>query len=81
MSVDYDSWKLASPYDDYEPEPEGWVREEDIPSQEDTRDFIKGVVEALYKTRDTGMLEHCLEELCHLYDVELENINLHGVKL
>jgi len=74
MSVDYDSWKLASPYDDYEPDPSdyGLIREEDVPSLSDTQDFLKGIVEALYTKADVSQLEHCVEELCHLYDVEFE---------
>ena len=74
MAIDYDSWKLASPYDYDEPTPAdcGWVRKEDIPSAEDTQDFLKGIVEALYKTGNMSDLEHCVEELCGLHDVECE---------
>jgi len=74
MAVDYDSWKLASPYDDYSPSPsdEGYVHEDDLPNFDDTRDFLSGIVESLYKTGNVESLEHCLEELCAQYDVEFE---------
>jgi len=71
MTVDYDSWRTASPYDDDQPEPEGWVRVEDVQSEENTRDFLQGIVEAVYQTGDTEDLEHCLEELCAMYDVNI----------
>ena len=73
MAVDYDSWRTASPYDDYIQDPEGWVREEDVPSLEDTQDFLGGIIEAL-QNKDNNMLTHCLEELCHIYDVEYKEV-------
>ena len=53
-------------------EPEsGWIREEDIPSINDTRDFLQGIIEALYETGDVYKLEGALDELCCLYDMQL----------
>ena len=75
MAVDYDSWKTASPYDDYQLtlEDSGYVYKDNIPNFDDTRDFLSGIVESLYKTGDIETLENCLEELCFQYDVEFEH--------
>jgi len=36
---------------------------------EDVKDFLAGLVEAVYETGDIGSIEGCLEELCHFFDV------------
>ena len=38
----------------------------------DTRNYLEGVMECIYDSGDMKKLEHCLEELCSLYDVEFE---------
>lgn len=70
--IDYDSWKLSNRYEEIEPTPEGWVREEELPNFNDTRDYLQGIMEALYKDGNVEKLEDCLEELCGLYDVEFK---------
>lgn len=65
MAVDYDSWKLASPYDDYTPTPEddGYYHQDDLPDFDSCEDFLKGIIEAVYVTGDIKDLENCLDEL------------------
>ncbi len=53
-------------------QPDGWVRQDDLPSFNDTQDFIKGIMEVLYETGDVARLEDYVEELCSLYDIEFE---------
>jgi len=61
----------------YEPdvEPEtpadyGWVHEDDIPNTDEVQDYLIGMLNALYHDGNVSRLEGCLEELCHLFDVE-----------
>jgi len=74
MSVDYDSWKLSSPYDYDEPTPAdfGWVHEDDLPEMAAVEDFLKGIYESLYVTGNVDKLEGCLEELFHQFDMKFE---------
>lgn len=37
----------------------------------ETQEFLEGIVEAVYTTADIEMLEHCLEELCCRYEIEV----------
>lgn len=65
-----DSWY------DPDPEPEspadyGWVHEDDIPDLDSVRDFLTGVIEAVYVTGDVDKLEDCLDEICHQFDLKL----------
>ena len=39
---------------------------------EDTQEFIKGIMEAIYDTGKVERLEGCLEELCALHEVEFK---------
>ena len=64
MNVDYEY--------DYPTQHEGWVHEDELPNFADTRDFIKGILEVLYKTGDVHRLEDHVEELCNQFDVEFE---------
>ena len=68
----YDDWKMIGHEDYPGPEDMGYVKAEDLPNFEDTRDFLLGIQEAIYKTGDIEILEHCLEELCHQYQVEFK---------
>ena len=52
------------------PEDCGWIHENDVPSIEETSDFLTGLLESVYESGDMSKMEHCLEELCHLYGVE-----------
>lgn len=40
--------------------------------QDETRNFLTGIIESLYESGDTRKLEHCLEELCYKLEVEYE---------
>lgn len=73
------------PYNDYGPpdswyepdvDPEtpadyGWIREDDIPDLGRVKDFIKGVLEAVYITGNVEQLENCLDEICGQFDLKL----------
>lgn len=65
-----DSW-YEPDYDPPTPADYGWVREEDIPDLDSIKDFIKGVIEAVYVTGDVEELENCLDELCGQFDLKL----------
>lgn len=54
------------------PEDNGWVQEDSLPNFDDTKDFLKGIVESLYETGNVEQLEHCIEELCFQYDVKFK---------
>ena len=65
-----DSW--------YEPdvEPEtpadnGWIHEDDLPNLDSIKDFLTGVLEAVYVTGNVGELENCLDEICSQFDLKL----------
>lgn len=38
----------------------------------DTQNYLEGVMESLYESLDINKLEHCLEELCEIYDVKFD---------
>jgi hypothetical protein len=61
-------------YDDrsYEFVKDDFIHKNDLPTEK-TRDYLEGLKEALYKTGDIKNLEHCLEELCALYEVKFED--------
>lgn len=67
---------------DYEPQVElsiedmGYTHESNMPDLDHARDFMKGVLEALYETGDTSRLDDCLEEVCHILDVKYEQKEL-----
>ncbi len=69
----YDDWRLASPYDDYEPTPAdyGWVHEDDLPDLDHAKDMLEGVLEALYVSGDVEKLEDCLDELTGCFELKL----------
>lgn len=48
----------------------GYMRKEDVFNFEGARHFLEGIVKAVYETGDVYMLEHCLDELCYIMDVE-----------
>ena len=50
----------------------GYYHQDDIPNVDLTRDFLQGMLEAVYETGDIDMLERCLEELCYEYCVKYE---------
>lgn len=74
MKKSYDMWRLGSPYDydDEEPEYEGYVKKEDLPNFDDTRDYLKGIIDALYESSDLKLLEMMLGEICFQYGVEMD---------
>tara|TARA_R110002126_G_scaffold55740_2_gene149470 strand:+ start:3391 stop:3705 length:315 start_codon:yes stop_codon:yes gene_type:complete len=37
-----------------------------------TRDFLIGIQESIYEDGNTEKLEHCLEELCAIFDVHFK---------
>jgi hypothetical protein len=47
-----------------------FTRKNGIDPVEQTQDFLLGVMEALYDEGNKEKLEHCLEELCHMYKIE-----------
>lgn len=49
-----------------------WIHESDVPNIEDTQDYITGLIEAIYVSGNIAKLEHCIEELAHIYDVKYE---------
>lgn len=59
-------------YDYPTPEDDGYIHESDLPNFDSTRDYLQGIVEAVYKTGDLEMLEHCLEELCGQFELKYE---------
>jgi hypothetical protein len=50
----------------------GYTHETEMPDLSHARDFMSGVLEALYETGDTSRLEDCLEEVCHILEVKYE---------
>jgi len=58
---------------EYEQTPEdyGYIHQDDLPDLEGMRDWLQGVVEAMYKTGDVMEMERCLDELCHALDVPM----------
>jgi uncharacterized protein (DUF1499 family) len=65
MAVDYDSWRISSPYDDYTPthEDDGYFHKDDLPDFDDCEDFLKGIIEAIYVTGNVDDLENYLDKL------------------
>ncbi len=47
-----------------------YIHIDDLPDLESMKDYLEGVVEAVYKDGDIKKLDHCIEELCCLLDVE-----------
>lgn len=64
-----DSWYEP----DYEETPadHGWIHEDDLPDLDSVRDFLTGVIEAVYVTGDVESLENCLDEICGQFDLKL----------
>lgn len=71
---EYDTWKYNNPDElDYlSPEDYGWVKREELPDLDMTKDYIKGMVEALNDNKDFENLKRCLEELCDQFNVEFK---------
>jgi hypothetical protein len=65
-----DSW-YEPDCDPETPADYGWVREEDIPDLDSVKDFLKGVIEAVYVTGNVEELENCLDEICGQFDLKL----------
>lgn len=64
-----DSWYEP----DYEETPadHGWIHEDDLPDLDGVKDFLTGVLEAVYVTGDVDALENCLDEICSQFDLKL----------
>ena len=58
---------------EYEPEHECKHCNEKEQTMDEAREFIQGIVEQIYsnKALEKGILEHCLDELCFLFNVEM----------
>lgn len=54
----------------------GYTRDSDLPDLQHARDFMRGVLEAVYETGDTSRLDDCLEEVCHVLDLKYEQKNI-----
>jgi hypothetical protein len=50
----------------------GYTSNSNLPNLEHARDFMRGVLEAVYETGDTSRLDDCLEEVCHVLDLKFE---------
>jgi len=48
-----------------------YVHIDDLPDLDHAKDFLGGIVEAIYETGDLDLLQHCLEELCVILDVNI----------
>jgi len=66
MNVDYE--------ENYELDIEdmGYTHESNMPNLDHARDYMSGVLEALYETGDISRLEDCLDEVCHILEVKYE---------
>lgn len=53
----------------------GWVHENDLPDILNMKDFLLGVIEAVYVTGDVQSLETCLDELCSELKMKLPSSN------
>jgi hypothetical protein len=63
---DMDYYEEPSPYD------YGWVREEDLPNQDNVRDQLSKILKALSTTGDVDVIEDCMENLCGMFDVRFD---------
>lgn len=52
------------------PEEHGYIHEDELPDFSRIKDYLTGVVEAVYETGNIDKLEHCLEELCHQFNMK-----------
>ena len=63
--------------DDYDvsggrtPEDYGWVRVDEIPDLDHMKDFLQGLIEAIYVTGDVDHMETCLEEVASQMGLKL----------
>lgn len=53
------------------PEDHGYIHQDALPDVAGMRDWLTGVVEAMYKTGDVMEMERCLDELCHELNVPM----------
>lgn len=58
-------------YEDGCAEDHGYVHEDDLPDFDKIKDHLRGVVESVYESGNLDSLEHCLEELCHQFDMHV----------
>lgn len=56
---------------DYSPADSGWVHEDDLPDLASVKEFLMGVIEAVYETGDIEDLHFCLEEACGYLDMKV----------
>ena len=49
----------------------GWVREDEQPDMNNVKEWVEGVMEAVYKTGDIEDLKFSLEELAHALKVRM----------
>jgi len=59
--------------DAYEPDIDtgDYIHIDDLPDIDKAKDFLGGIVEAVYETGNMDLLEHCLEELCEILEVKM----------
>ena len=53
------------------PEDHGYIHEDDLPDLDHIKDYLEGVLEAVYVTGDVEVLENCLDEICGQFDLKL----------
>lgn len=49
----------------------GYVHESELPNFDLIKDHLTGIIEAVYETGDVAMLESCLDEVCHQFDIKI----------
>ena len=52
---------------------QGYIHESELPDFAQIKEHLKGIIEAVYETGDVAMLESCLDEVCHQFDIKLKN--------
>lgn len=57
------------------PEDLGWVSESEMPKVNIVKDYLQGVINAVYKTGNIFELENCLDEICEQFDLKLPQGN------
>lgn len=65
-------------YDDYDytdimAKEHGYIHQSDLPDFERIKDHLNGIIEAVYETGDVGMLESCLDEVCHEFGIKIKD--------
>lgn len=57
--------------DDFIPDYQGWVHEDELPDLEHAKDMLESIINAIYVSGDIHQLEDCLDELTGCFDLEL----------